>query len=316
MSWKPLLLFFLLFSILVGSLLYYVVPKILFPLRKDTIPSDAYIIPWMQPNPSIAELRRHPQLPGEPPPFNIHFVMANALKFNITFRIEIPDEDHPYSTKTRVVPSTVYLGHDSDYLYIGGEFVGMYTNPYKQPKGWILGNYLRILFDVENDGVAKFPESGSKLDVFVSSKLGAYMWGYHDVVWAYAFTSPDHVSFWYSADNYYSALDKSQPYVALGNAVDEYDNSTGTLTMLFSRFLRRPPTSETNALQMRPGECWVMRFLLQLGFATWASPPGDYVDSWPQREYSYRSNNCSLWPKLCIDLTNPPTELDESSNRI
>lgn len=311
MNWKKLLLFLLLFSLLVGSLLYYVLPKILFPLRKDTIPSDAYIIPWMKPNPSIAELGRHPQLPGEPPPFNIHFVMANALKFNITFRIEIPNDDYPYGTKTRVVPSTVYLGHDSDYLYIGGEFIGMYANPYKDPKGWIPPNYLQILFDVENDGVVNFPESGSRLGVFVTSKHGAYMLGYHDMVWAYS--SSDKASFWYLADNYY--WPNAQPAVALGNAIWEYDNSSGTLTILFSRFLRRPPTSEINALQMRHGERWVMGFLLQLGFATW-SEYGDYVDAWPQREYSYLSNNCSLWPKLCIDLTNPPTEFDESSNRI
>jgi len=300
MSWKRILLFSLSFSVLVFSLLYFVLPDILYPLRRDRIPPDAYIIPWMKPIPSIEELNLHPQLPGEPPPFDIDIVMTGALKLDITFRIDIPNGP-------RVVPSTVYLGHDLDYLYIGGKFFGMYANPYIDPDGYILPNYLNILFDVANDGVLSTPESGSRLSCFVNNER-AFMWSYHDMVWAYS--SMDKRAYWYLAENYYEySLGKAQPAFALGRAAEAYDNSTGTLIMLFSRFLRLSRNSEVNALQIRRGECWVMGFFLELGYATWISGgPADYVDGWPQKIYPYLSNDASWWPKLAIDLSNPLIE--------
>jgi len=293
MSWKHLLLFFLLFSILVSSLLYYVVPKILFPLRKDTIPSGAYVIPWMKPSPSFQGIMSMSY-------WDIDTVMAEALKLNITFRIEVPNG-------TRVIPSTVYLGHDKDYLYIGGKFHGMYRNPATDAT-LTLNNYFNILFDVADDGALNFPESGSMFEVWVNP--GAYwrtklVWSYDDLIWGYL---------WLTGEDYYTP--NAQPAFALSHFDALYDNSTGTVIILFSRFLRRAATSEINALQMRSGERWVMGFLLELGYDSWSGELSDFVDGWPQKTYPYLSNNCSWWPKLCIDLTNPPTELDESSNRI
>jgi hypothetical protein len=293
---KRFLLFSLPFFALVFSLFYFVLPDILHPLRRDSIPVGTYIVPWMKPNPSIEELNLHRQLPGEPPPFEIDIVMADALKLDITFRIEIPGE-------TRVVPSSVYLGHDSDYLYIGGKFVGIGTNPASDPHVEIVPDYFEILFDVTNDGVLTSPESGSRLSVFITPQ-GTWMWGYHDMVWAYS-SSGGRMCF-YLAENYY--FPEAQRVFSLANLAVAYDNSTKTLIILFSRFLRQPDNHEVNALQIKRGERWVMGFLLQLGYATHISAFGDYVDGWPQKAYPYSSNDSSWWPKLCIDLTNSPPE--------
>jgi hypothetical protein len=113
MNVKRIVLVSLLFFILVFSFLYFAFPNTLFPLRMDNVPPDANIVPWMRPNPQITELSSR---------FDINLVMANALKLNITFSIVL-------FNGTRVIPSTLYLGHDSSYLYVGGRFVGMYTNP-------------------------------------------------------------------------------------------------------------------------------------------------------------------------------------------
>ena len=295
------LLFLALFSILVAGLLHYVVPRILYPLRIDDVPGDAYIVPWMRPNLSIAELSLHPQYVGGPVPFNIHSVMAGALTFNITFNIEIPNGE------VRIVPSTIYLGHDLEYLYIGGEFIGMGLNPYKDPDtpSLILPNFLEILFDVANDGTLTFPESGSAISVCVFQD-GGWMCFYHDLLWCY---SRSEKSMAWGVDDGY-CFPNAPPPRAIGQMTAAYDNSTGTLIAFFSRHLRWPKNADINALQIRPGERWVMRFLLRLGYATYTIY-GMYDDTWPQKGYSNFSNDTSQWGKLCIDLTNPPPQFKD-----
>ena len=295
------LLFLALFLVLVVGLLYHIVPGILYPLRIDDVPEDAYIVPWMRPNPSIAELSSHPQYVGGPVPFNINSVMAGALTFHITFRIEIPNGE------VRVVPSTIYLGHDLEYLYIGGEFIGMGLNPYKDPDNpsLILPNFFEILFDVANDGILAFPESGSRISVCISQD-GGWVCFYHDLLWCYS--KSDKSMGWSLEDNY--CFPNAPPPRAIGQMTVAYDNSTGTLIVLFSRHLRWSKNADINALQIRPGERWVMRFLLRLGYATYTIY-GMYDDTWPQHKYNDNSNDTSQWGKLCIDLTNPPPQFKD-----
>lgn len=290
----------LLLSVLLFSLFYYVViPRVFVKaLRRDSIPSDAYIIPWMRPNPPIEELE--PQLPYSSPTFNIDIVMVDALKLNMIFRIDVPGG-------TRVMPSTVYLGHDADYLYIGGKITGMYSNPVSTPEN-ARPNYLAIFFDVDNDGVLKQPESGSRLSSYIWDERVSFR-AYHDMLWAY--NEQRQREIWIMAGNYYDDIQRPQPPTALVDMESQYDNSTGTLIILFSRYLSRSSSVECNALQMRPGERWVMGFLLELGFATnlpQAETP-DYVDGWPRNTRPYGDNNASWWPKLVIDLSNPPENM-------
>lgn len=296
---KRIFLFSLFFSILAGTLIYYVLPRVLYTLRRDPLPTGAYAIPWMRPSPSIAELA---SVPIDSPPWDIATVMAYSLKLSMTFTINIPNE-------TRVIPSTIYLGHDTSLLYVGGKFEGMYTNPVSNPLGETLPNYFSIFFNVANNGVLKQPESGSRLSVFISPSADWHtgkMWGYHDMMWLDYSSSYGHAA-WILADNYYEQyLHKAQPAFAIENVVLEYDNSTGTLIILFSRYLWRTGNSEVNTLQMRSGERWVMGFLLELGYAINSQPGTDFVDDWPQKTYPYLSNDASWWPKLVIDLTNPP----------
>ncbi len=89
----------------------------------------------------------------------------------------------------------------------------------------------------------------------------------------------------------------------------EYDNSTGTLTILLARKLSCPGNSEVNQLQMKLGERWVIGFLAQVGFITDLGQFQDYVDGWPSNIYPYESTDSSWWPKMVIDLTNPPTTI-------
>lgn len=296
MSWKRILLFSILFSILVSSLLYYVLPKILFPLRKDTIPSGAYIIPWMKPNPSIEELRIYSV---DSPPWDIDAVMTGALKLNITSKIDMFNE-------TRVISSTVFFGHDTHYLYVGGKFRGMYRNPTSYSTV-AYPNIFAILFDVANDGQLTFPESGTIIGVALFENAGWHtgaVWSPDDLLWSYSRTEKH--MFWCLTEDYY--WPNAQPPSAVKHMVVEYDNSTGTLIILFARYLRWPINSEINSFQMRSGECWIMGFLLELGYTKGDELFQNFMVSWPQREYSYLSNDSSLWPKLCIDLTNPAPE--------
>ena len=147
MPWKRILLVSILFLVLAVSLLYYVLPNVLYRLREGPVPAAAYVVPWMQPNPSIEKLNLHAQPPLSPPPFDIDSVMASALKISMTFNISVPGG-------MRVIPSTVYLGHDLDYLYVGGKFCGMGMNPVSTADDTI-PHVFSVFFDVADDGVLK-----------------------------------------------------------------------------------------------------------------------------------------------------------------
>jgi hypothetical protein len=296
-GWKRILLFFLFFFILTSSLFYYVlIPRIFVKaLRRDSTPSDAYVIPWKRPDPSIEILMAAMN------PWNVDTVMAGALQLNMTFHIITRNE-------TRLVPSTLYLSHDAKYLYIGGEFRGMFMNP-ASGSNLTLPNYFQLLLDTNNDGMLKFPETGSRLSVLVYGNSWRTSGWYRDLVWV-DYSNFFHRAIWMFGDDYYDEyLSKPPPTVACSGAVSEYDNSTGTLTILFARNLRLPEIANIDALQMRPGERWTMGFLLELGYATWYGPMSDFVDGWPRNVYPYLSNDSSWWPKLVIDLANPPADM-------
>lgn len=260
----------------------------------DSVPSDAYVVPWMR--------------PYQPYPYyyfgeilvssSIDTVMADALKLNMTFRISI------WNGTTRVIPSTVYLGHDQNYLFIGGKFVGMYNNPaniFSSDEPNVLGIY----FDVGNDGILKTPESGSRyyVSIGVPPHETSVSATYGDIIWAYEPTQSKR-TIWWPAQNYLFPHGTSS--TAFANGTARYDNSTGTVTILFARFLRRPGTEDFNAFQMRPGERWVMGFLFELWFE---KSFDNRVDGWPYSIYPYLSDDSSWWPKLAIDLTNPPANM-------
>ncbi len=300
MQHKRILLFSLFFSILVVSLIGYAVPRFLSrPLRRDPIPSSAYVVPWMRPNPSIDELNYYPQLPYSSPTFDVDLVMADALKLNMTFRIGT-------RSGVRVVPSLVYLGHDADHLYVAGKFVGMYDNPDTNYPENVIPNLFDILFDVGNDGSLKSPESGSRFAAYVYQERAGFK-VYVDMLW---FDDPaDGHARWQNVDWYADeVLHRGLPVPEDGMATAYY-NSTGTLMIIYSRLLRLSGNAEVNAFQMRPGERWTMGFLLQLGYQSNETAIGLYMDGWPQNIYPYLSDDSSWWPKLVIDLANPPENM-------
>lgn len=284
------LLFSILFLILVVSLISFLYVDIFNQLRMDTIPQGAYVVPWMKPYPPIQQL---------PDSFSIDAVMANALKIRITFTINMWDGS------TRVIPSTVYLGHDSQYLYVGGKFVGMGSNPASVPNGWTQPNVFSIYFDVANAGTLITPEAGSSMLVTIDipqETLAVEAW--NDMMWVYEPATFKHL-IWMPASNYLQSIGQGQTVSSTAYHAADYDNSTGTVTMLFARSLSRPEIADVNALQMKPGERWVMGFLIELEFQ---STNIDYrVDGWPRTTYGIWSNDSSWWPKLAIDLSNPPT---------
>jgi len=287
------------------SLFYYALSTVPRPLRKDSVPAGAYVVPWMRPSPSITELNMNPDYAAvDAPPWNISVVMAAALRLDITFRITTRNE-------TRVIPSTVYLGHDEKFLYVGGEFHGMGTNPASYSYKWpdtTLPNCFSLFLDVANDGKLSFPESGSELAVCIDRDAGWHTgksWKYEGRLW-WKSNNPfaEKRYFWDFTEAYYQP--NPEPALSVGDATTEYDNSTGTLIMLFSKYLSRPKISETDGLQMRPGERWVMGFNLELYYATWYEGNQNFADGWPRNTYPYFSDDASWWPKLVIDLTNPP----------
>jgi hypothetical protein len=289
MSWKRILPFSLFFYILIFSLFYYVVPNVLNPLRLDKVPADVYIVPWMQPNPYFGYIFT---------PFSIDAVMVDALKLSMTFRIDMWDGT------TRVIPSTLYLGHDQKYLYIGGKFVGMYSNPASVPHD-LEPNRFHIFFDVANDGVLKTPEAGSlyavAIDVLPPEDLASVQWD--DMVWTYDPDTYKHMM-WMPADNYL-LRNAARAGLSVFAQKAEYDNSTGTVTILLARRLRTPGTEDFNALQMRSGERWVMGFLIELQYQ---KELDNRADGWPRKTYGEWSNDTSWWPKMTIDLTTPSQE--------
>ncbi len=290
---RTVLIFSILFLILAVSFLYYALPNILFPLRIDPMPDGAYVIPWMRPNPSIPLLWH---------PWVIDTVMTGALKLNMTFRIAIPGE-------TRVVPSTVYVGHDEEYLYVGANFTGIGRNPYTNAQAYY-GAYFNIHFDVDNSGQLTFPEAGSTLEAVVPPPENHTMHNYDSPIIYYYM---DNVWENYMATVRRGAWDfagnAGMPVQTHGDMVAEYDNGTGTLVVLYARHLWKDGYY-SNSLQMRPGECWVMGFMLELGFM---NPFGDtyedrnHYDGWPRNAFPYLTNDASWWPKLAIDLTKQPT---------
>jgi hypothetical protein len=180
----------------------------------------------------------------------------------------------------------------------------MYANPVSDPKADIMPNIFDILFDVNNDGVLTTPESGSSLAAYVYQERTGFQ-SYVDVLWCYV--PMDGRASWIYSNNYYDMfLGRTQPAFAVDDMAAQYENSTGTVIMIFSRFLKCPGNIEANAFQMKPGERWVTGFLIEVGYETDIGSFGDYVDGWPQKTYPYLSNDSSWWPKLCIDLSNPP----------
>ena len=293
---KRTILFAILFTILIVSSIFIASKWILEePLRIDTIPSDAYVVPWMQPNPSISVLKTYQSNPYGPPPFNVDSVMANSLKLNMTFNITV-------SSGSRVIPSTVYLGHDEDYLYVGGEFRGMGLNPYNDANT-TLANYLSIFLDVDDNGTLSFPEAGSQIITFVYNDTWTTNGLYHDLLWT-DYNNVLQRASWVRADAY--TFPDAPAGMTLANGFAEYDDPTGTLTFIIARCLRYPAMDKINALQMQPGERWVMGFVLQLGFGSDGGPMSDNVDGWPRTIYPFLSSDSSWWPKLAIDLSNTP----------
>ncbi len=250
------------------------------------MPAGAYIVPWMRPNPCFGQI---------PDPFNIDSIMENALKLNITFHIDTPNG-------TRIVPGTVYLGHDSKYLYVGGKFTGMYSNPASVPYGDTQPNCFQIYFDVANDGVLRTPEAGTCFAVNIDVPQETLVGGsWADMFWQYA-DDPYNHNIWMPADLYLETRG-GQHIFSMAAHEQEYDSATGTVTILFARYLNRPGMEGINALQMRAGERWTMGFLLELEYQ---KELANMVDGWPQNIYPYLSNDSSWWPKLVIDLTSPP----------
>jgi hypothetical protein len=296
MRLKRILLLSLLFLILLAGFLYYAFQDVLFHPRIDPIPAGAYIVPWMSPNPSISTLLG---IPLDQLPWNLDTAMAGALRLDMTFTIPVPGQ-------TRVVPSTVYIGHDAEYLYVGGSFSGIGPDPNSNAQGGY-PDYFNILFDVANSGVLTFPEAGSTMSVDVSppgAKPLPHGW-YQDDVWR-NYIDVVHRAAWDFADS------TGMTALTVGSMAAEYDNSTGTLVIIFSRHLSLASYYK-NSLQMSPSERWVMGFVLELGLwnILWNSPGipyTDYVGDWPRNVYPYISNDSSWWPKLVIDLTKPPAK--------
>jgi len=296
MRLKRILSLSLLFLILAVGLVYYAFQNVLFRPRIDPIPAGAYIVPWMAPNPSISTLLG---IPLDLLPWNIDTAMTGALRLNMIFTILLPGQ-------TWVVPSTIYLGHDAEYLYVGGIFSGIGRDPFSNPQAGY-PDYFDILFDVADKGVLTFPEAGSVMSVDVVPPgakplphgwASPLSWWYQELAWQ-DYIPALHYASWDFADGY------GMEAVTVGSMAAEYDNTTGTLVVLFSRHLSGVPGYYEDSFEMSPGERWVMGFLLQLGFAGEGSSYDVYQSSWPS-SYFWKSDNSSWWPKLAIDLTNQP----------
>jgi hypothetical protein len=170
-----------------------------------------------------------------------------------------------------------------------------------------LPNYFNILFDVKDNGNLMFPEAGSQLPVYVYNDTWTTSGLYNDLLWD-NYVSELGRACWGSTEDY--CFPNAPPGMTMANGFAEYDNSTGTLTIIFARLLRDPVMSGLDTLQMRPGERWVMGFVLELGFSRSSGGlMSDNVSGWPLNVYPYLSSNSSWWPKLVIDLTNPPSTI-------
>lgn len=296
---RRLLIFLLFLSILIVSLLFWIYGFPYFsPLRVDSIPPEAYIVPWATPSRPIQRLLE--EVWNTPvhlrPPWKIEEVMAEALKINMKFNLTMPNGT------IITVPSTIYLSHDAEFLYIGGIFRRIGKNPYKDPENpnMIFHHIFSIYFDVDNDGTLTYPESGSRLQAAVAKSGRVVLCMYDDLVWSNNY-------WWYTQDIY----DGHPPDFAVGAYLAVYKNSTEDLIILFERRLRCPKLG-ANALQMRRGERWVMSFLVEIRFGSfhqyslgsWCGWPRDirFPNETHWRGFSFESNS-SWWPKLVIDLT-------------
>ncbi len=263
--------------------------------RRDQIPAGSYIVPWMKPSPSVESIENLSTQSVTGPPWDVEAVMAGALKLNINFSVTLPNE-------TRSIRSTVYLGHDSDFLYVGGEFRGMYRNPTSTGRV-AYTDYFVLLLDVANDGALTFPESGSRFSVALHENAGWHtgmVWSVQDQVWLDNVPAVRRAA-WVNGYDAHLQVSTARSFAS------EYDNSTGTVIMLYSRYLQKAGFYTDNALQMKVGERWTMGFLLELAYSNDSSGAyQDFVDGWPRTAYPYLDNDASWWPKLVIDLTNPP----------
>jgi hypothetical protein len=258
----------------------------------------------MEPNPSFGNLTIY-SINSQP--WNIDAVMAGALKLDVTFTVSVLNE-------TRIVPSTVYMGHDSEYLYVGGQFHGMYLNPNDYGNA-AFANLFGILFDVTDNGQLTFPEAaslfGDSLWQNASLEFNEAVWTFDDLLW---WKMPsEKAPEWNMQIDFYSP--KAEPAFAEKDTAAEYDNVTGTLAVLCSRYLWCPGNSLTNAFQMKPGERWVVGFMLMLGYASEENLfTGSSLATWPEG-YSFDSNDSSSWPKLVIDLTKEPATFSGQTAR-
>jgi len=178
----------------------------------------------------------------------------------------------------------------------------MGLNPNNDPNT-TLANYMSIFLDVDDNGTLSFPEAGSQIVVFVYNDTWTTNGLYDDLLWT-DYNNVLQRASWVRAEDY--TFPNASPGITLANGFAEYDNPTGTLTFIIARCLRYPAMDKINALQMQPGERWVMGFVLQLGFGSDGGPMSDNVDGWPRTIYPFLSSDSSWWPKLAIDLSNTP----------
>ena len=301
-SRKRTLIFSILLAVLAASSLYYVLPYFNYHLRIDPVPAGAYVVPWMQPSIPVDDLQ-DPISSWYNTLWNLDMIMPSSLKLNMTFNITVPNG-------TRVIPSTVYLGHDTDYLYVGGTFSGMYRNPAAEDDEGI-PQYFAIYFDANNNGILSFPESGSRFCAGFSNQNlhPSGVWGCDDMIRTYDVWNGGQDETWLPAEDYYDSQHASLQWQATSSLAWEYDNSTGTWTILFERYLLGSGDPSTNAFIMKSGERWVVGFNLELGYLP-AGPNTEILcDGWPVSTYPYLSNDSSEWPRLVIDLTSPPSWL-------
>lgn len=304
MPQRRILFLSLLFIVLTVSLIVVLNP-FQHPLRRDNVPSGAYVSPWMQPKSSLNALASMAQ---SSLPWNIGFVMQGSLRIDATFNV-------PLTNGTRSIPATIYFGHDPSTLYVAGVLHCIYGNPTSSASVFYT-DYFRVYFDSDNDGIVTQPESGS-MDSFTEPCpfLPTHC---NSTSWIYPFTAFYHDETWF--DNALGSgnpgwgfpQDYCQQPTSLVAWASEYFIPNGTWTFAFSRLLN-VPDSCLNSLQMRAGERWAIGFIMEVGYSNGSpiggqSPYQDFVGGWPRNTYPDLNQDASWWPKLVIDLANPPTK--------
>jgi len=120
-----------------------------------------------------------------------------------------------------------------------------------------------------------FPESGLRVSVTVHNGTWQTTYWFHDEIWYY-YDPPVDRECWVFDYEYYHP--KGVPGFSIERCTAEYDDSSGTMTLLFSRHLRYSETAEINGLQMKSGECWVMGFNIEIGIHGQYYLEGYYTD--------------------------------------